>query len=117
VLRLSLSVTIAKWTLQLHYRVEREARERELDASRRKALRDEKAKPIWDEMRVWLNQAQNQVPPRSLTGKALGYLDKQWPRLIACLADGRIEVDNNLCENAIRPFVMPVPFCTSFSSV
>lgn len=92
--------------IQRLYRVEREARERELDASRRKALRDEKAKPIWDEMRVWLNQAQNQVPPRSLTGKALGYLDKQWPRLIACLADGRIEVDNNLCENAIRPFVM-----------
>ena len=30
----------------------------------------------------------------------------EWPRLIRVLADGRLELDNNLCENAIRPFVM-----------
>jgi transposase len=72
----------------------------------RKQLRDEKAKPIWKELRIWLDQVRGQVPPQSLTGKALGYLDKQWPRLIAHQNDGRIEVDNNLTENAIRPFVM-----------
>ena len=44
--------------------------------------------------------------PQTLTGKALAYLDKQWPRFIRSLDDGRVEVDNNLCENAIRPFVM-----------
>lgn len=54
----------------------------------------------------WLDSAIGQVPPKTLVGKALDYLDKQWPRLIRCLNDGRIEVDNNLCENAIRPFVM-----------
>ena len=35
-----------------------------------------------------------------------GYLDKQWPRLIRYLDDGRLEADNNRAENAIRPFVM-----------
>jgi transposase len=88
------------------YRVEREARERDLDADGRKALRLTKAKPIWNELRQWLDGALGQVPPKSLTGKALAYLDKQWPRLIRVLDDGRIEVDNNLCENAIRPFVL-----------
>ena len=92
--------------IQRLYRVEREARERELDADSRKALRDEKAKPIWNELRQWLDGTLGQVPPKSLTGKALAYLDKQWPRLIRMLDDGRVEVDNNLCENAIRPFVL-----------
>jgi transposase len=92
--------------IQRLYRVEREARERGLDANQRKALRDEKARPIWDELRHWLDGAVGQVPPKSLTGKALGYTHKQWPRLIRMLDDGRIEIDNNLCENAIRPFVL-----------
>lgn len=92
--------------IQRLYRVEREAREQGLDANQRKALRDEKAKPIWNEMRQWLDGVRGQVSPKSLTGKALNYAHKQWPRLIRTLDDGRIEVDNNHCENAIRPFVL-----------
>jgi transposase len=92
--------------IQRIYHVERDARTRQVDADQRKTLRDEKAKPVWNELRIWLDQARGQVPPKSLTGKALGYLDKQWPRLIRVLEDGRIEVDNNGCENAIRPFVL-----------
>jgi transposase len=92
--------------IQRIYHVERDARTRQVDADQRKTLRDEKAKPVWNELRLWLDQARGQVPPKSLTGKALGYLDKQWPRLIRVLDDGRIEIDNNQCENAIRPFVM-----------
>ena len=48
--------------IQRLYRVEREARERELDADSRKALRDEKAKPIWNELRQWLDGTLGQVP-------------------------------------------------------
>ena len=92
--------------IQRLYRVEREARERNLDADSRKALRDEKARPVWNELRQWLDRVVGQVPPKTLTGKALGYTHKQWPRLIRVLDDGRIEVDNNRCENAIRPFVL-----------
>jgi len=39
-------------------------------------------------------------------GKALNYLDHQWPRLIGYLEDGRYPIDNNLVENAIRPFAI-----------
>jgi transposase len=92
--------------IQKIYRIEREARDHGLDCHARKQLRDEKARPLWHELRRWLDRSIGQVPPQTLTGKALGYLDKQWPRLIRYIDDGRVEVDNNLAENAIRPFVM-----------
>ena len=41
--------------------------------------------------------------PRSLMGKAIGYALNQWPALLPFLEDGRLEIDNNLIENAIRP--------------
>lgn len=46
------------------------------------------------------------VLPKSALGKALGYLDHQWPRLTRFLNDGLIPLDNNPAENAIRPFVL-----------
>ena len=41
--------------------------------------------------------------PRSLMGKAIAYALNQWPSLLLFLKDGRLEIDNNLIENAIRP--------------
>ncbi len=41
---------------------------------------------------------------KSALGKALHYLDGQWQRLRCFLDDGRITLDNNPAENAIRPF-------------
>jgi transposase len=59
-----------------------------------------------DEMRLWLDQVLPQVPPTSATGKALHYLHNEWEKLIRYLDDGRLEIDNNAAENAIRPFVI-----------
>ena len=42
--------------------------------------------------------------PGSLLGKALHYLEAQWPKLIRYVEHGAWPIDNNLCENAIRPF-------------
>ena len=92
--------------IQKIYRIEKIAREAKLTPDQRKQLRDEKARPVWNELRAWLDSKSGQAPPESLIGKALGYLDNQWAGLIRVLDDGRLEVDNNLCENAIRPFVM-----------
>ena len=39
-------------------------------------------------------------------GKALNYLNNEWSKLTGYLEDGRLEIDNNLAENAIRPFVI-----------
>ena len=62
--------------------------------------------PILDEIKCWLEQALPQVPPQSATGQALHYLHNEWHKLIRYLDDGRLEIDNNLAENAIRPFVI-----------
>ena len=46
------------------------------------------------------------VLPGSLLGKALHYVTAQWPKLERYVDDGRYPIDNNACENAIRPFVV-----------
>jgi transposase len=86
------------------YRIERETAA--FTAEERHRIRHERARPVVDQMRTWLDASVGSVPPKSLTGKALGYLDKQWPKLIRYLEDGRLRIDNNLVENAIRPFVV-----------
>ena len=47
-----------------------------------------------------------QVLPPSLLGKAVNYTLGQWPKLTAFLKRGEVPLDNNRCENAIRPFVI-----------
>lgn len=92
--------------IQKLYRIEKAAREAKLSPEQRKTLRDSQARPIWDELRRWLDAKRGHVPPQMLTGKAMSYLDNQWSQLVRSLEDGRLEVDNNRCENALRPFVL-----------
>ncbi|MFQ5700202.1 MAG: IS66 family transposase, partial [Myxococcota bacterium] len=86
------------------YEIERGCRE--ASPEERYAIRQEKTKPRLEELRTWLDAALGRVPPESLTGKALSYLDRQWGKLVHVLDDGRIPLDTNLVENAIRPFVI-----------
>jgi transposase len=68
--------------------------------------RQQHAKPIINKLHVWLIQTLPQVPPKTALGKALHYLHNEWDKLIRYLDDGRLEIDNNLAENTIRPFVV-----------
>jgi transposase len=86
------------------YRIERETAA--MSATERHRIRHERSRPIVDQIRDWLDESVGSVPPQSLTGKALGYLDKQWPKLVRYLENGRLRMDTNLVENAIRPFVV-----------
>jgi transposase len=88
------------------YAIEKLARDAKMSAEQRHKLRQEKAKPIWNELRTWLDKNLGATPPQSLTGKAINYLAADWTRLVRYLDDGRIEISNVLCENAIRPFVI-----------
>jgi hypothetical protein len=90
--------------IQELYRVERSLRDR--SATQRHAARLERSQPVLERLRVWLDVSRDSVPPQSLTGKAMSYLDRQWPKLIRVLEDGSIPLDTNLVENAIRPFVL-----------
>jgi len=86
------------------YRVEGQARK--LTPDERYAHRQKQARPVLDEMRAWLDEALPLVSPSSTTGKALSYLHNEWKQLTRYLDDGRLEIDNNGAENAIRPFVL-----------
>jgi len=72
----------------------------------RYAARQEKSVPIINEFHAWLEQQAIQALPKSLLGKAVGYCLHQWPKLTAFLEDGRLEIDNNRCERAVKPFVI-----------
>ncbi len=56
-------------------------------------------------MRVWLDQSLPHVPPKTTLGKPLYYLDHQWEKFIRYCDDGRLNINNNPVERAIRPFV------------
>jgi len=86
------------------YAIEKAHKEASSDA--RYQVRQEHAKPVIDKLRQWLTATKPKVAPKTTLGKALHYLDHQWPRLIGYLNDGRYPIDNNLVENAIRPFAI-----------
>jgi transposase len=90
--------------IQALYRIDRDVK----DASpeERYAERQERSKPLIEKLREWLDAAIDTVPPQSLTGKAMHYMHGQWPKLVRVLDDGRVPLDTNLVENAIRPFVI-----------
>ena len=93
--------------IQKLYGVEKVVRDAEpAEPEARYTYRLQHAQPILAELRTWLDEALPQVPPQSATGKALYYLHNEWPKLIGYLNDGRLEIDNNRAENAIRPFVV-----------
>ena len=88
------------------YAVEKELREAKANPSTRYETRLSKSKPILDQLKAWADKTILTVPPKTALGMALFYLLDHWSRLIRYLDDGRLEIDNNGIENAIRPFVV-----------
>jgi transposase len=86
------------------YAVER--RLRDADPQTRLRGRAEHSRAILMRIRQWLDRTATRVLPKSLLGEAIGYALGQWPILITFLEDGHLEIDNNIAENAIRPFVV-----------
>jgi transposase len=72
----------------------------------RKAAREDRSKPILEKIKAWLDEKAPKVLPNGLLGKAIGYALGLWPQLTTFLEDGHIPLDNNVVENAIRPFVV-----------
>jgi transposase len=62
--------------------------------------------PVLAELRAWIDEQRGAIPPKSALGKALGYLRRQWHRLILFLTDGRIELTNNRVERELRSLVL-----------
>lgn len=92
--------------IQHLYQIERMADEKELTYEDRMNLRIKLSKPILDSFEKWLEANYQNIPPRSRMGQAIAYAYSLWPRMNNYLKDGRIKIDNNLAENALRPLVL-----------
>ena len=88
------------------YKIEKEAREKELSPEKILQIRQDQAMPILDDFKKWLSKKQLQTPPKGLLGKAVSYALNQWHRLVGYIEDGHLAPDNNMAENSIRPFVI-----------
>jgi transposase len=82
------------------YAIESEVRD--LPTAERQRHRQARAGPILDAFRQWLEAVRAKTAPRSSLGKAIQYALNRWPALIRYVDDGRINIDNNPVENAIR---------------
>jgi len=85
------------------YLVERHARDQCLDTEGRLKLRRQVSAPILAALKPRLQSILPSCLPQSPLGKAIKYTLAEWEPLSRYLQDGRLEIDNNLTENAIRP--------------
>jgi transposase len=99
----------ADWMLhhiQLLYKIEANARDNLYTHEKRYKERQQHSKVVMEVMRTWLDAEAMQVLPQNAIGKAIKYMLNQWSRLEMYLTDGKLEIDNNLVENAIRPIAL-----------
>lgn len=89
--------------LQHLYQVEAQLRAKQAGPALRAAVRASQSRMIVERLHRALIRLQPRVLPQSLLGQAISYALGQWPTLTVYLDDGRVEIDNNLVENAIRP--------------
>jgi transposase len=86
------------------YAIERSIRGR--SAEERRHVRNTSARPLIEMMKPWLEMELGRVPPAGPLAEAIRYALARWPALTRFLDDGRIELDNNPVERAIRPIAL-----------
>ena len=100
------SADVAMGYIRKLYHIESKARKDELKPDEIYELRQQQSKPILSQFHQWLLKRSGQTPPKGLLGKAIAYCLNHWEPLSAYIKDGRLCMDNNSAENAVRPFVV-----------
>jgi transposase len=87
------------------YHIESQLRSKRAGPAERERVRHWQSMPIYRRLgkALWKIKTTRKALPQSPLGKAINYALGQWPKLEACFKDGRLEIDNNLIENGIRP--------------
>ena len=83
-----------------------EERIRGAPADERRLVRVAEATPRTKALKAWLEAQLARVPAKSLTAQAIRYTLSRWIALSRYLEDGRVEIDNNAVERAIRPVAL-----------
>ena len=88
------------------YHIERQLRDQKATVEQIRQVRQTKSLPILNQLFDWATQQYPRALPKSSFGKALYYLLQRKKKLKAYCTDGRINIDNNLVENSIRPLAL-----------
>lgn len=93
-------------TIKQLYQVEDDAREQKLDAAQRRVLRQTRAQPVLARFEKWLDDQAAHALPKSPIGQAIAYARSNWEALCRYVEDGRLAIDNNVAERAIKSVVI-----------
>jgi transposase len=86
------------------YAIEKDIRGR--NAEERRVVRQEKSRPIVDDLEPWLRAKLELISQKSKLAEAIRYALSRWEGLTRFLDDGRIEIDSNIVERTIRPIAL-----------
>jgi hypothetical protein len=88
------------------YRIEHLADAQGLSPEQRAELRKERASPILERLKRWFVATAAGEPPSSDMAKAAAYCLNHWTALTRFVEDGRVSLDNNLCEQQLRDIAL-----------
>lgn len=82
------------------YGIEKDIRGR--SPAERKQVRQARSRPLLESMHAWLKATMGNLSRKSDVARAIHYALERWPALLRFCEDGRIEIDNNAAERALR---------------
>lgn len=82
------------------YGIEEQIRGKPIDI--RREVRQARARPLLEDLRVWMEKSLGQLSPKSETAAAIRYALSRWRALVRYSGDGLLEIDNNAAERALR---------------
>src|SRR6202166_1704652 len=91
------------------YRIEGDIRGR--SAEERHAARQERSRPLVEALQPWLREKLSLISQKTKLAEAIRYALSRWAGLCLFLENGRIEIDNNVVERAIRPIASLIESC------
>jgi len=83
-----------------------ESKLKDKTAAEKYTTRQRQAKPLIETLHQWLEKNHHSLIGKTKLSEAVNYLANQWHKLITYLDDGRLNIDNNRAERAIKPFVI-----------
>ena len=86
------------------YRIEDDIRGHAAD--QRRAVRQQRSRPLIEALQPWLREKLSLISQKTKLAEAIRYALSRWTGLSLFLEDGRIEIDNNVVERAIRPIAL-----------
>lgn len=97
------------------YAIEEEARERGIHGQDLVSLREEKIRPLLEEIEGKIKTLAPLTTPKSKLGRAVAYARSQWPALLRYIKVPEAQLDNNWCENSLRPIVLGRKYVDRFA--